>query len=244
MSPRSRAQLAGLLEALEGITSVIGQQYVLGRLVVPGDAAATARNIEAQEVLFRLGFSASVAAVAFHLVWAYLFYHLFRPVNRSLAGLATLIIVAGCSVQAVAALLYAAPLAVLQGVHSLSGLSTEQAQGLSLALLNLNYEAFNLYLVFFGVWCILTGYLIARSTFMPRILGVLLMVDGLGWTLYLWPPLATSVFGAIAVASALAELPLMFWLIVFGVNSERWEAQASRARARWAASRGAEAVRV
>jgi Domain of unknown function (DUF4386) len=231
MSPRSGARLAGMFEALEGLTSVIGQQYVLGKLVVPGDAAATARQIEAQEALFRLGFAASVTAVGCHLAWAYLLYRLFKPVNRPLAGLATLIIVVGCSVQAVAALLYAAPLAVLQGEHSLSGLSAEQAQGLSLAFLNLNYQAFNLYLVFFGLWCILTGFLIARSTFMPRILGVLLMLDGLGWSLYLWPPLATSLFPAIAVASALAELPLMFWLIVFGVTSERWEAQASRARA-------------
>jgi hypothetical protein len=231
MSPRNRARLAGLFQALEGLTSVIGQQYVIGKLVVPGDAMATARNIEAQEALFRLGFAASVAAVAFHLAWAYLFYQLFRSVNRTIAAIATLIIVVGCSVQAVAALLYAAPLAVLQGAHSLSGLNADQAKGLSLALLNLNYQAFNTYLIFFGLWCILAGYLIARSTFMPRILGVLLIIDGVGWSLYLWPPLATFLFPAIAVASAVAELPLIVWLLVFGVNSERWEAQASRDRA-------------
>ncbi|MBO0838832.1 MAG: DUF4386 family protein, partial [Actinobacteria bacterium] len=119
-------------------------------------------------------------------------------------------------------------LAVLQGVHSLSGLSAAQAQGLALALLNLNGEVFNTYLVFFGFWLLLAGYLIARSTFMPRILGLLLMLDGIGWSLYLWPPLAMFLFPAIAVVSALAELPLMVWLLVFGVNPQRWEEQASQ----------------
>jgi len=222
--------LAGLFQVLEGLTSVIGQQYVLTRLVVSGDAAATARNIEAQEALFRLGFATSIAAVAFHLAWVYLFYQIFKPVNRTLAGLSLVVIVVGCGVQAVAAVLYGAPLAVLQGAHSLSGLTGDQAKGLALALLNLNYQAFDVYLTFFGFWCILAGYLIARSTFMPRILGVLLMVDGVGWSLYLWPPLANFLFPAIAVTSALAELPLMVWLLVFGVNPERWAAQASSDR--------------
>lgn len=231
LSPRARGRLTGLFQALEGVTSVIGQQYVLSRVVVHGDAAATARNIQAQEVLFRLGFASSVAGVAFHLVWAYLFYQLFRPVNRTLAALATLIIVVGCGLQALAAVLYGAPLAVLQGVHSLSGLGAGQAQGLALAFLNLNSDVFNTYLVFFGIWLVLAGYLIVRSTFVPRILGGLLMLDGLGWSLYLWPPLATFLFPVIAVVSALAELPLMVWLLVFGVNPRRWEERESRGRA-------------
>ncbi|MBO0686281.1 MAG: DUF4386 domain-containing protein [Candidatus Dormibacteraeota bacterium] len=226
LSPRARARLTGLFQLLEGVTSVIGQQYVLTKVVVHGDAAATARNIEAQEALFRLGFASSVAGVAFHVVWAFLFYQLFRPVNRTLAAVATLIIVVGCGVQALAAVLYGAPLAVLQGVHSLSGLNASQSQGLALAFLNLNSDVFNTYLVFFGLWLLLAGYLIARSTFMPRIFGLLLMLDGLGWSLYLWPPLAMFVFPAIAVVSALAELPLMVWLLVFGVNPQRWEEQA------------------
>jgi hypothetical protein len=231
MSPRARARLAGVCEALEGLASVIGQQIVLTRLVVHGDAAATARNIAANEALYRLGFASSVVAVAFHVAWAYLFYQLFRPVNRTVSALSVVVIVVGCGVQAVAAVLYAAPLAVLDGVHSLSGLTVAQAQGLALALLNLNSEAFNTYLVFFGFWCVLAGYLIARSTFMPRILGVLLVIDGVGWSLFLWPPLAVLLFPAIAVASGISELPLQVWLIAFGVSSTRWEEQATGAAA-------------
>jgi hypothetical protein len=83
--------------------------------------------------------------------------------------------------------------------------------------------------VFFGLWCALTGFLIIRSTFLPRILGLLLAIDGLGWMLYMYPPLAYHLFPFIATASALAEFPLQLWLIVFGVNSQRWTEQASAA---------------
>ncbi len=85
-------------------------------------------------------------------------------------------------------------------------------------------------LVFFGLWCILTGYLIFRSTFLPRILGVLVMISGLGFVTYLYPPLAYRLFmPCIAAASALGEIPLDLWLIVMGVNVQRWKEQASAA---------------
>jgi hypothetical protein len=79
-----------------------------------------------------------------------------------------------------------------------------------------------------GLWCILTGYLIFKSTFLPRILGVLLMISGVGWVTYLLPPIANRLFAFIAGASALGEIPLEFWLIVMAVNAQRWKEQASR----------------
>jgi hypothetical protein len=94
----------------------------------------------------------------------------------------------------------------------------------------LNGYAFNSYLVFFGLWCVLIGFLIFRSTFLPRVLGVLLAISGLGWMLYLVPPLAIRLFiPYIAGASALGEIPLELWLIVMAVNAERWKEQASAA---------------
>jgi Domain of unknown function (DUF4386) len=96
--------------------------------------------------------------------------------------------------------------------------------------LKVNGAAYQLDLVFFGLWCILTGYLIWRSTFLPRLLGALLALDGLGWTLYVWPPLATSLFPVIAVVAAFAEFPMQIWLLVMGVNNERWTEQARAAR--------------
>jgi hypothetical protein len=108
-------------------------------------------------------------------------------------------------------------------------LTPAQLDAVALVLLKLNGRAFDAYLVFFGLWCFLSGYLILRSTFLPRILGVLLAVDGLGWMLFVVPPLGHSAFPAIAVASGLAEFPLQLWLLVVGVNEERWNAQARAA---------------
>jgi hypothetical protein len=229
LSPRSQARLAGVFEALEGTGSAAGQVVILGRLVVQGNAAATAHNILANESLFRLGFLVSIAGVGFHLAWSLLMYQLLKPVNRTVASLAVFAVIICSAMQALTSLLYLAPLLVLQGGQSVSGFSTEQAQALAFVFLKLNTAAFQLDLVFFGFWCILTGYLMWRSTFLPRLLGAMLALDGLGWTLYLWPPLATFLFPAIAVVSGLAEAPLQLWLIVFGVNSKRWNEQATAA---------------
>jgi hypothetical protein len=164
--------------------------------------------------------------VGFHLAWALLMYQLLRVVNRTLASLALLVVIICCAMQALTGLLYLAPLLILQGGQPAGGLGAAQAQALAYTFLEVNTAAFQIDLVFFGLWCILTGFLIWRSTFMPRVLGILLMVDGVGWTLYLWPPLATTLFPAIAVASGLAEVPLQLWLLVMGVNSKRWTEQA------------------
>ena len=132
--------------------------------------------------------------------------------------------------QALKSLLYLAPLLILQGGSSLSAFTAEQLQALALMFLKLNQYAFNIDLVFFGLWCVLTGYLIFRSTFLPRILGVLLAISGLGYVTYLYPPLAYYLFVPyIAAAAALGEIPLELWLIVRGVNGQRWKQQASAA---------------
>ncbi len=228
-SPRLKARMAGVFEALEGAGSAGGQVAIRGRLVVTGNAAATATNILGHEQLFILGFAFSLLAVAFHLVWAFLFYDLLKSVNRSVSLLATIVILVGCAVQAVTSLLYLTPLLILQAGSSLSAFTPHQLQDLSLMFLNLNELAFQIYLVFFGLWCVLIGYLIFRSTFLPRILGVLLAIDGVGWMLYLSPPLANQLFPLIAIASGLAEIPLMLWLLIVGVNAVRWKEQAGAA---------------
>ena len=226
LSPRTKARMAGIFELLEGLTSAGGQVVILGSLVVAGSAATTATNILAHQQLFWLGFASSLLGVAFHLAWALLFYDLFKPVNRSVSLLALCVILVGCAMQALSSLLYLAPLLVMQGSSALSAFTPQQLQALALVFLKLNAQAYDIYLVLFGLWCVLIGYLIFRSTFLPRILGVLLVIDGLGWMLYLLPPLAQQLFPLIAVAAGLAEFPLEIWLIVMGVNNERWKQQA------------------
>jgi hypothetical protein len=166
-------------------------------------------------------------AVSFHVVWALLFYQLFRVVNRTINSLALLVILVGCAIQAVAAVIYLAPLLILQGNFT-GALTMPVQQELAMVFINLSHAAFDTYIIFFGAWCILAGYLIARCTFMPRIIGALLIADGTGWMLYLWPPLATSVFPAIAVVSGISEFSLLLWMLIFGVDTRRWYEQAQR----------------
>jgi Domain of unknown function (DUF4386) len=230
-SPRLKARMAGVLYALEGTAAVFGGVYLRGKFIVSGNAAATAATILANEPLFRLGFAAALLAVAFHLTYTVLFYDLFRPVNRSLALLAAFFSLVACALQAFAALFQLAALLVVGGGSSLSAFSGGQVQALALLLLNVNAQAFDVYLIFFGFWLIPTGYLIVRSTFFPRIIGVLLMLDGLGWATFLWPPLASYLYPLIAVVAALGELPLLLWLLVVGVNAQRWKEQARAAGA-------------
>ena len=228
-SPRLRARMAGVFQLLEAVTAASGEVIILDRLVVTGNAAATAANILGHERLFWLGFASSLIAVAFHIAWALLFYELLKPVNRSVSLLAAFVILVGCAIQALTSLLYLAPLLILQGGSSLSAFTPEQLQALALMFVKLNRYAFDIYLVFFGFWCVLIGYLIFRSTFLPRVLGVLLAISGLGWVTYLSPPLANYLWPFIAAASALGEIPLELWLIVMGVNVQRWKEQASAA---------------
>lgn len=224
-SPRFKARMAGACQLLEAITATFGQVIVLGRLVVSGNAAATAANILGHERLFWLGFASSLLGVAFHIAWGLLIYVLLKPVSRSLSLLAAFFVLVACAMQALTSLLYLAPLLILQGGSSLSAFTAAQLQALAAMFLKLNQYAFNTDLVFFGFWCILTGYLIFRSTFLPRVLGALVMISGLGWVTYLYPPLAYRLSLLITAASALGEIPLELWLIVMGVNDQRWKEQ-------------------
>lgn len=229
-SPRSLARMAGVSQLLEALTATFGQVIVLGRLVVSGNAAATSANILGHERLIWVGFASSLIGVVFHIAWGLLLYDLLKPVHRRLSLFAVFVILVGCATQAFASVFYLAPLLVLQGGSSLSAFTADQLRALAYMFVRLNGYAFNSYLVFFGLWCVLIGFLIFRSTFLPRVLGVLLAISGLGWMLYLVPPLAIRLFiPYIAGASALGEIPLELWLIVMAVNAERWKEQASAA---------------
>ena len=219
-SPRFTARIAGIFELLEALTFTGGQVIILGRLIVPNNALTSATNLQLHKQLYWLGFSLCLLSIIFHIVWAFLFYKLFKPVSRSVSLLAVYIILVGCAVQTITCLFYIAPWLALSQADSVNSLTAGQLQLFSL-MLKLNAQAFDIYLVFFGFWCVLSGYLVFRSNFMPRLLGVLFMVSGLGWVTFLVPLFAHKIFPAIAVASALGEFPMMVWLIAFGVNAQK-----------------------
>ena len=153
--------------------------------------------------------------------------------NRRVSLFAMFVMLVGCAIQALTSVLYLAPLLILDAGSSLRAFTTEQLQALALMSTRLNGYAFNTNLVFFGLWCALIGFLIFRSTFMPWILGVLVAISGLGWMMYLSPPIAIHLFiPYIAGASAIGEIPLLLWLLIVGVSDQRWREQASTAGVR------------
>jgi hypothetical protein len=227
LSPRSLARMAGAFQLLEAITAASGQVIVLRRLVVSGNPAATAANIIGHQQLFWFGFALSLLGVVFHVAYAFLFYELLKAVNRRLSFFAMLVLLMATAVQALMAVFYLGPNLVLDAGKSLSAFSADQLQALAYTLLTLNGYAFNTHLFLFGLWCLLVGLLICRSTFLPQGLRVLLAIAGLGWMMYLVPPVANRLFMPyITGASALGEIPLEFWLIVMSVNADRWRQQA------------------
>jgi hypothetical protein len=123
------------------------------------------------------------------------------------------------------------PRLLLGGSHYLSVFSKEQLQALALLFLKVDYQAETIALIFFGFYAILRGYLVFRSTFLPRILGVLGAVAGFGLLTYLYEPFAASVVLFIVGLGIVGALANIVWLLVFGVNEQRWQEQASAAAA-------------
>jgi hypothetical protein len=215
--------MAGVSYLVGALLSVLGQMVVLGMIVVSGNATATVANMLSHETLFRLGFVLSVMTVPFHLVWAVLFNGLFRPVNRNVSLLAGFVMLMACMMWTLSSLLYLAPLLVLQGKIALSAFAPEQMQAVVLTLLKLNAFAYDIGLVFFGFWYVLIGYLIFRSTFLPRIIGALGVLAGFGYLTLLWQPLAHYLYPYNLALAGPGEISLLLWLIVRGVNARKWK---------------------
>ena len=226
MSPRAKARIAGVFYLLEGATSAFGEIFVVNKLVVSRDAAATASNILAHESLLRWGFASALIAVVCHLVYTVLFYDLFKPVNRMLSLLVAFFSLVAIALQAASSLFQYAPLLILRGAVDLSAFTADQVQALALLFLKLNLQAFNIYLVLFGFWLVLTGYLMVRSIFLPRIVGVLVAFAGLSYLTLLSPSLANSLSPYYLAPDAIGEPVLILWLLFVGVNAQRWMEQA------------------
>ena len=230
-SPRRTARIAGLLFLLTILAGIFAETFIGDRLVVSGNAAATATNILAHRGLFQLGFALYLIEMACQIAMTALFYYLLRPVSRSIALVAAFLGLAGCVIKAVSRLFYIAPLLVLGGAPYLSVFSAEQLRALALLFLQVNGQGAGIALAFFGFETLLESYLIVRSTFLPRWLGMLGILGGLGWLTFLYPPLGYRLFPFVELLGLLGAVAQVFWLLVFGVNEQRWKDEASAAAA-------------
>lgn len=225
-SPRFTARLTGALFLVTIVTGIVAQGFISQRLVVSGDAAATANNILAHRIWFQLGFTFYTIEMACQVAITALFYDLLRPVSRSVSLVAAFLGLAGCIVKAFSRVFYVAPLFVLGGSHYLNVFSPDQLQAVALLLLKVNDQGAAMALAFFGFSTLLQGYLIFRSTFLPQILGLLALCAGFAWLSFLYPPLGYATFPYVAAFGLIGAVALIAWLLLKGVDEPRWKEQA------------------
>jgi hypothetical protein len=230
-SPRFKARVAGAFYLITIIMGVFAEVFVRGALFVRDDAAATATNILAHESLYRFGLAADFVMLACYIVVTLLFYDLLKPVGWSLSLLAAFFSLVGIAVLAVNSLNHIAPLVFLGGAHYVSAFETNQLQTLALMSLRMHARGYSISGVFFGIYMLLLGYLIFRSGFLPRVLGVLMAIGGLSnvtdsFAIFLLPTLAARL-PDIGMLGGIAELALCLWLMVMGVNAPKWEEKAN-----------------
>jgi hypothetical protein len=230
MSPRTKGRLTGAVYLLYVIAGIFAQVFVSERLIVFSDAAKTASNILANQSLYRLGFTVYLLEMAGQIATVVLFYQLLKPVSRTGAMLAAAFELTGCGVKIFSRLFYFVPVLLLSGGASyLTAFSKEQLDSIALLLLRINDNGAAIALAFFGFSTVTQGWLIYRSGFLPRWLGVLAMISGLGWLTFLSPPLGMRLFMYIAVFGLLGLLAMIGWLLTIGVNDQRWRARAAEA---------------
>ena len=222
LSPQAKARLAGFCYLVTIGVGAFDHLFVAGRLIVPGDAAATAQNLVASASLYRVAFALDM--IPAYAVVTVLFYDLFKPVDRSLSLLAAVFSLLGGAVGSAIGVLQLAPVVALRDIPTMSGLAVDQQLTLVSLFLELHHVGFTISLAFFGFYCAVLGWLIMTSGLMPRIVGGLMAVAGVAWVTYAFaafvaPPAAAGLGPWALGVGTLGEGALTLWLLSFGVNA-------------------------
>ena len=226
------AKVAGVLLLLSIVGGFFGELYLPSKLIVAGDAAATARNLTTLDSLYRLGFAGYLLEAVCDVSLTLVFYVLLRPVNRELALATVLFGIISTTLFAVGEAFYFAPPLLLSGADYLTVFTTEQLNAFALLAINMYGRVAGIFMLFYGVATLLRGYLILRSGFLPRLLGILMIVAGTGFivrnfVLVLAPAYASDLFLA---PMFLAAVSLTGWMLVKGVDVPKWRAMAASGR--------------
>ncbi|HYR76427.1 MAG TPA: DUF4386 domain-containing protein [Pyrinomonadaceae bacterium] len=232
-SPVRQARIAGACWLL-CILAGLGGFIAASPLIVANDAAATAANILAKESLYRLGFAFDLISGTSYLVTTVFLYYVLKPVSRSLSMLAAFFGLAGVAIGGISWVLRLASLVLLHGDQYLSAFTTSQLQATSMIALKLQLTVFSIGMVFFGIQCISIGCLVARSIFLPRVLGIVLAIGGTSYVIasfasFLIPSFGPHLIQFVLPVALIGEGSLTLWLLVKGVNTQRWKDQASAA---------------
>jgi hypothetical protein len=217
-SPSAIARTTAVFFLITIVAGIIAQGFISERLVNLSDAAVTAANISAHRGLYALGFTLYLIEMSAQIAMTVLFYQLTKHVDRGLALQCVVFGLVGCTIKIMARLFYiVAPLL--------------DDPALALASLKINDHGAALALAFFGFNTLLQGWLILRSTFLPRWLGVLTILSSIGWLAFLWPPLGYRLFLFSALIGLIGSIAMIGWLLVRGVDEPRWLEQARLAAA-------------
>jgi hypothetical protein len=231
-SPQIYARIGGALYLIIIVIGFLGEAFVRSRLVVSGDATATAERIRASEFLWRVGVAGELFLLICAVALVLIFYVLLRPVSRELALLAVSFNLISIAVEATASLHLLETLFPLANADYLRALDPKVRHALAYLSIRSWEHGFGVSLIFFGCVCLVVGHLIFRSGYLPRIIGVLMQIAGLSYlansfALILSPSLANRLYPAILLPALVGEASLCLWLLTKGVNVPKWKARAS-----------------
>ncbi|MCG2713130.1 MAG: DUF4386 domain-containing protein [Candidatus Omnitrophica bacterium] len=224
-SPKKTARIAGLLYLILAICAGVSWNY-FNSLYVPGDALATVNNIQASGWLFRLHFVGNFAGQIAFLFLIYFLYKLLRPVNKDWARLMALLVVVSIPIAILNMLNLFAPILLLSGGY-LSAFGTTSFNALIMLFLDLYTHGVFIAAIFWGLWLFPLGYLVFKSGFIPKTIGVFLIIAGLGYVIdsllrFLMPGYNME----LSSYTFYGELLLLLWLLIKGVDVEKWKKHA------------------
>lgn len=229
-SPQRYARLGGALYLVIILFGFFSEGFVSSKLLVVGDAAASARNILAAPVLWQVSVAVNVLVVLCAVPLLWIEYGLLRPVSKSLVLLSLLFNLISLAVEAVSKVFLLLVMPTLANAGYRHTFGAAQLASLASLALRSHAIAFNLALLFFGCTCLLNGYLIFKSGYFPKALGLLLQVAGGSYLVACWaalfaPVLADKLLPGLLLPCLIGELSVCLWLLVKGVNVARWQAR-------------------
>jgi len=223
-SNRKTARIAGFLYLMLIVFGIFAEFFVRQSLIVPGDAAETAHNILASESLFRLGFMSDLIMSTCWLLLVLALYVLLKPVNKNFASLMVLFVLAGVAIQCINMLNQFATLLLLSGADYLKVFQADQLRALAMFFLNLHKYGYSSAGIFHGLWLFPLGYLVFKSGYFPRILGVLLIIGCFGFlvdtfTIFLFPSYEATILQSIlSTLPIIGEFSFCGWLLIKGAK--------------------------